>query len=62
MSEVKERQPLATTREVAAYLNVTVQALHDMRHHGRAPKAAKVGRGLRWKWTDIDAWIDAKAS
>ncbi|WP_431881548.1 helix-turn-helix transcriptional regulator [Micromonospora chalcea] len=62
MGEVKERQPLATTEEVAAYLNVTVQALHDLRHKGRAPKAAKVGRSLRWRWSDIDAWLEDRAA
>lgn len=62
MAEVRERQRLATTPEVAAYLNVSVQALLDLRHRGNAPKASKVGRGLRWRWTDVDAWLEARAS
>ncbi|MFF0469346.1 helix-turn-helix transcriptional regulator [Micromonospora zamorensis] len=62
MSEVKERRPLATTEEVANYLQVSVPALHQLRHVGRAPKAAKVGRGLRWKWSDVDEWLESRAS
>ncbi|MGC4891063.1 helix-turn-helix transcriptional regulator [Micromonospora sp. DT227] len=62
MIEVKERRRLATTEEVADYLQVSVPALLQMRHMGRAPKASKVGRSLRWRWTDVDAWLDSRAS
>lgn len=62
MVEVKERRRLATTEEVADYLQLSVPALLQMRYMGRAPKASKVGRGLRWKWSDVDEWLEARAS
>jgi len=62
MPEVKDQRPLATTEQVATYLNLSVSSLHDLRRRSRAPKAFKVGRSLRWKWSDIDAWLESKAS
>lgn len=29
-----------------------------MRHDGELPPAIKIGRNLRWRETDIDAWLD----
>ncbi|MEU7843927.1 helix-turn-helix domain-containing protein [Micromonospora sp. NPDC049114] len=62
MNNVKERRSLATTEEVADYLQVSVPSLLQMRHKGRAPKASKVGRSLRWRWSDVDAWLEQRAS
>ncbi|MEU1761699.1 helix-turn-helix domain-containing protein [Micromonospora sp. NPDC005652] len=53
-----QREPLATTEEVADYLGITPRALIQMRYLGKAPKATKVGRRLRWRWKDIDAFLD----
>lgn len=56
------RRPLASTPEVAAYLGITIGALHQLRHNGKAPRAAKVGKQLRWRWEDVDRWLDDRAT
>ncbi len=57
-----ERERLATAEQVAAYLGVPVTTLHQWRHKGTGPRASKVGRWLRYRWTDVEKYVDAKAS
>lgn len=55
------RSPLATPDEVSAYLGVPVQTLYVWRTRGQGPRASKVGRHLRYRWLDVDAWLEAQA-
>jgi excisionase family DNA binding protein len=50
--------PLLKVREVAEYLGVPVQTLYDWRLRHRGPKAVKVGRHLRYRREDVEAWLD----
>lgn len=52
---------LATTEEVSDYLGVPVQTLYTWRSRGRGPRASKVGRHLRYRWTDIENWLNQRA-
>lgn len=56
-----KRRALATTEEVAEYLQVPVATLHQWRHKRTGPKASKVGRWLRYDWSDVDAWVKDQA-
>lgn len=55
-------QPLAAPAEVAAYLGRSVQALAQMRHHGTGPAYLKTGRLIRYRWADVDAWLEQTRS
>lgn len=55
------RTPLASAEEVSQYLNVPVPTLHQWRHKGTGPKASKVGRWLRYKWEDVEKWLEDQA-
>ncbi len=52
---------LLTTDQVAQYLQVPVATLHQWRYRGEGPKAAKVGRHLRWRRADVDAWLEQQS-
>lgn len=52
------RRPLATPKEVSDYLGVPVGTLYQWTHHGRGPKVSRVGRHLRYRWEDIDAYLE----
>jgi excisionase family DNA binding protein len=60
MSEVDRclRVPLVDSTEVAAYLNVPARTLDQWAWKGTGPKFAKVGKFRRYKWADVDAWLD----
>ena len=45
--------------EVASYLGTSVAALAQQRYQGRGPKFIKTGRLVRYRRSDIKAWLDA---
>jgi len=53
---------LMTSEEVAEYLRVPVPTLYQWRHKGAGPKAARVGRWLRYKRDDVDRWLDQQGT
>jgi excisionase family DNA binding protein len=57
------RQPLLTVEELAAFLNVGVQTIYNWRQQGKGPRALRLeGVALRFRWEDVDAWLDAEAA
>lgn len=54
------RQPLASINEVAEYLGLEVQTLYNWRALRQGPPAKKVGRQLRYRWQDVDAWVESQ--
>ncbi|MEO3842756.1 helix-turn-helix domain-containing protein [Streptomyces sp. B22F1] len=57
-----ERRPLASPEELSAYLGVPLGTLYSWNHRGVGPKATKVGRHLRYRWQEVDAWVDAQTT
>ncbi len=55
-------QHLMSTEEVAAYLRVPVTAIYAWRTKHVGPKAARVGRHLRWRRADVDAWLEEQSA
>ncbi len=51
-----------TTDQVADYLSVPVSTLYQWRHRGIGPRAARVGRHLRYRRTDVDRWVEQHMS
>lgn len=49
--------PTMTLAELADHLSVSVQALYDLRSQGRGPRGFRVGRQLRFRLAEIEAWI-----
>ena len=43
--------------ELASRLQVSVQTLYDLRSQGRGPRGFRVGRELRFRVGEIDAWL-----
>ena len=46
-----------TLQQLAAKLGVTVQTLYDLRSQGRGPNGFRIGRQLRFRTTEVDAWL-----
>ena len=51
-----------TTEQLAEYLAVPVNTIYQWRHRGTAPRAARLGRHLRWKQADVDRWIEQRTN
>lgn len=56
------RQPLATIGEVSAFLGIPVATLYGWRSKGTGPRGASVGRHVRYRWVDVERWLDEQAS
>jgi excisionase family DNA binding protein len=50
--------PLWTTVDAAKYLSVPVQTIYDWRTRGYGPRGIKVGRFIRFRESDVFAWLD----
>lgn len=49
--------PLLSPTELAAYLAIPVQTIYQWRHRGEGPPGYRVGRHVRYRWRDIQAWL-----
>jgi excisionase family DNA binding protein len=56
------RTGLGTTAEVAEYLKVPEHTLVQWRYKGTGPRYSSVGRHVRYRWADVDRWIDENAT
>lgn len=56
-----DRRPMATPEEVAEYLVVSVKTIYDWRLKRIGPKAYKVGNHLRYRWAEVDKWVDEQS-
>jgi excisionase family DNA binding protein len=50
--------PVLTLSQLAAQLGVSVQTLYDLRSQGRGPRGFRVGRELRFRVSEVDAWLE----
>ncbi len=50
-------EPLIGVEELAEYLGVPVQTIYDWRMSGKAPRALKIGKHLRFALCDVQAWL-----
>ena len=51
---------LMTLDEVAAYTQLPKNTLYKMRSQGHGPRAARLGKHLRYRKADVDAWITSQ--
>ncbi len=50
-------QVLSST-ELCAHLQVSAQTIYDPRSQGRGPPGFRVGRELRFRISEIEAWLE----
>ena len=57
------RRALADANDLSEYLGKPKQTLAIWRMKGIGPKFIKLENGnVRYRWSDIDAWLDAQAT
>jgi excisionase family DNA binding protein len=54
-------EPLLTVDEAAAWLSISPATLRYWRHVGRGPRSLSVGTAIRYRTSDIEAWLEAGA-
>lgn len=58
MTTTKENE-LLTVGEVAGKRKLSTRAIWKFRDAGTLPSPVKIGRAVRWRASDINAWMDA---
>lgn len=53
-------EPLIRVEKLAEYLGVPVQTIYDWRMTGRAPRAHKFGKHLRFAVSYVQVWLDER--
>jgi excisionase family DNA binding protein len=56
-----DTRPMLTPQELAEHLRLPLQTIYDWRKKGTGPIAIKVGKHLRYRWADLEKWLDAQA-
>lgn len=51
---------LLTAQEVADFLGVPVATLYSWRHKHEGPRGFRVGRHVRYRAADVEAWLEAQ--
>lgn len=61
---MSEHQPeqLLTTEQVAEWLQIPADTVAWWRKRRRGPKAVTVGRHVRYRPSDVEAWLEQQAS
>ncbi len=57
---VERDDRLVNVDELAEYLAVPVRTLYTWRYRGAGPPAFRVGRHLRYRWSDVQMWIQQR--
>ena len=47
--------------QLADYLGVSLATIYQWNHKGSGPRRIRVGRHVRYRRRDVDAWLDAQA-
>ena len=50
--------PVLNTKDAASYVGSTERTLACWRSLGRGPRFVKMGRFVRYRIADLDAWLD----
>lgn len=59
---MSEKRKLGTSPEVAEYLGVPPRTLDQWAYLGIGPRWSKVGRYRRYRWEDVESWLDRQAT
>lgn len=50
-----------STRQLAEKLDLSEPTLARMRCHGTGPSYKKIGRSVKYRWSDVERWLAACA-
>lgn len=57
MTTSSAREPLGSQPEVAEYLGIPERTLEHWRQADVGPRYFSVRRHVRYRWSDVDAWL-----
>lgn len=63
MTATASTEPLLTVQDVAALAGIAPQTIYKYRSESpeKAPRAINIGRRVRFRRSDVDAWLESLA-
>ena len=58
--DLRDTTDVISIDEVARRLDIPKHTLYDWRYRGVGPRSHRVGRHLRYRWSDVLSWLDAQ--
>lgn len=58
---MRDTRALGDESEVAEFLRVPPGTLRMWRYRGTGPRWSRVGRHIRYRWADVESWLDQQA-
>ena len=55
---METHKPLLTVQDLATYLDVPVATIYAWRYRHKGPPGFRVGRHVRFRWNDVEQWIE----
>jgi excisionase family DNA binding protein len=49
-----------TVEDLAEYLGLPVATIYKQRSEGTGPPGYRVGKFVRWRRSEVDAWLETK--
>jgi excisionase family DNA binding protein len=53
---------LATAQQLADYCGVPLKTVYEWNSKGTGPRFHKIGVHVRYRWEEIEKWVDAQAA
>ena len=61
MAETDDARPLASRSQVAKFLGLpSPGTLAQWAHRGIGPEYIRVGRHARYRWSEVERWLDER--
>ena len=60
MDGMERRDQLLTVQELAEYLAVPVATIYQWRYRKEGPPGFRVGKHLRYRWSEVETWIESQ--
>ena len=54
---MNDNDRLLTAEDLADFLDVPIKTLYAWRYRGEGPVGFRVGKHIRYRWTDVEGWI-----
>lgn len=52
---------LVSPQQLAEYLGIPLKSVRNWRTTGSGPRGIRVGKHVRYRWSDVEAWLERQA-
>lgn len=53
---------LVSAQELADFLEIPIKTVYTWRHRNTGPRGFRVGKHLRFRWSEVERWLAALAT